>query len=102
MRRLFRHATGGNEPWHHLMRDGALDHSLCNRLLAHYICDDEAVVFTDPRHALQCKRIDAYKHIDEFMKLGSVRSDFDQPARTSHRFVLDALSDAKPLVSARL
>ena len=34
---------------------------------------DEVVVFADPRHALQCKRIDAPRYIDEFMKLGFVK-----------------------------
>lgn len=73
MHRLFRHETGGNEPWRHLMKNGALDHSLCGRLLEDYTPDDEVVVFADSRHALQCKRIDAPRYIDEFMKFGYVR-----------------------------
>ena len=55
------------------MNDGELDRSLCARLLEDYISDDEVVVFADPRHALQCKRIDAPRYIDEFMKLGFVK-----------------------------
>lgn len=55
------------------MKDGALDRGLCNRLLEDYISDNEVVVFAYPRHALQCKRIDAPKYIDEFMKLGYVK-----------------------------
>ncbi|MFC4930219.1 hypothetical protein [Massilia sp. GCM10023247] len=73
MHRLFQHETGGNEPWRHLMKDGALDRGLCDRLLEDYISDNEVVVFADPRHALQCKRIDASRYIDEFMKLGYVK-----------------------------
>ena len=73
MHRLFWHETGGNEPWRHLMKDGELDRGLCARLLEDYISEDEVVVFADPRHALQCKRIDAPGYIDEFMKLGYVR-----------------------------
>ena len=55
------------------MKDGALDHCLCDRLLEDYIPDDEVVVFADPRHALQCKRIDAPNYIDHFMKRGYVK-----------------------------
>jgi hypothetical protein len=55
------------------MKDGKLDPSLCDRLLEDYIADDDVIVFADPRHALQCKRVDAAKHIDAFMKIGSVR-----------------------------
>lgn len=55
------------------MKDGELDRSACDRLLEDYISDDEVVVFADPRHALQCKRIDAVKYIDEFMQVGDVR-----------------------------
>lgn len=73
MHRLFRHETGGDDPWRHLMKDGELDCRVCNRLLEDYISDEEVVVFVDPRHALQCKRVEAVKHIGEFMKLGYVR-----------------------------
>ena len=73
MRRLFRHETGGNDPWRHLIKDGELDRSMCDRLLQDYISDDEVVVFVDPRNALQCKRFDASRYIDEFMKLGNVK-----------------------------
>jgi hypothetical protein len=55
------------------MKGGELDHSMCDRLLEDYISDNEVVVFADPRHALQCKRIDAPRYIDEFMKLGYVK-----------------------------
>lgn len=73
MHRLFRHETGGNDPWRHLMKDGELDRSVCDRLLEDYISDNEVVVFVDPRHAIQCKRVDAAMYIDDFMKLGYVR-----------------------------
>lgn len=55
------------------MKDGALDRCLCDRLLDDYISDDEVIVFADRDHAVQCKRIDAPKYIDAFMKLGDVR-----------------------------
>lgn len=73
MHRLFRYHIEGNDPWRHLMKDEKLDRSLCDRLLEDYIAADDILVFADPRHALQCKRIDAAKHIDAFMKLGPVR-----------------------------
>lgn len=55
------------------MKDGLLDRSICSRLLGDYIDDDQVLVFADRRHALQCKRTDAPKYIDEFMKLGYVK-----------------------------
>ena len=73
MKRLFGYETGGHDPWRHLMKDGELDRSSCNRLLDDYIPDDEVLVFADRQHALQCGRSEASKYIAEFIKFSDVR-----------------------------
>ena len=73
MKRCFGYETGGSNPWRHLMKDGELDLSACDRLLDEYIQDSEVVVFADRQHALQCERSEASKYIAEFMRIGDVR-----------------------------
>lgn len=74
MYKLFYGDIDQTDGWRHLMKDGSLDKSLFNTLLNDYIYDSPTVlVYLNAQHCTECLKEEAFDHLAEFLKSGTVR-----------------------------